>query len=310
MKPKFIQTPHDRYFRQVFTQIAEVRDLIKNALPEVSKHIDLNSLELDNTVYVNNELDNTASDIVYNCNYKDKKIKIALLFEHKSQIDTLPILQLLTYILNIWKTNYKQEKKLIPVIPILFYHGERDYEFKTFGQYFEVYDDFLDIYTPSFEFELINTKDFTDEQINEMFELLSLKLAVTVMKHIFESQEDLLEILKENKKLFRKLQQLPKGNDILITLKKYIFNAKKINKNEFIMKYQNFFEGVAVVEDSIADRYINQGIEQGINQGINQGILKVAKKSILTGLENETIRIITGLTFVQINKIRKELEQE
>ncbi len=72
------------------------------------------------------------------------------------------------------------------------------------------------------------------------------------------------------------------------------------------MKYQNFFEGVAVVEDSIADRYINEGIEQGINQGI----LKVAKKSILTGLENETIRIITGLTFVQIDKIRKELEQK
>ncbi len=314
MKSQIIQTPHDKYFRQLFTQLPEIKDFIKNALPEISKRIDMKSLELDNNSYINKELDDTTSDIVYNCNYKGKQIKIALLFEHKSQIDTLPFLQLLTYILNIWKTNYKQEKKLIPVIPILFYHGKRYYEFKTFDKYFDVYDEFLDIYTPSFKFELINTKDFTDQQINEMFELLSLKLAVTVMKHIFDSQEDLLKILYENKKIFRKLQEFPKGEDILITLKRYIFSAKKINKGEFIMKYQNFFEGVAVVEDSIADRYINQGIEQGIERGINQGIeqgtVNIVKKCILNGYENKKIRIITGLSFKQIDKIREELEKE
>ena len=66
------------------------------------------------------------------------------------------------------------------------------------------------------------------------------------------------------------------------------------------MKYQNFFEGVAVVEGSFADQYINQGVE-------NEKI-KTAKNSILTGLPNETIKIITGLSFQQINKIREELK--
>ncbi len=321
MKKKIkLSSPHDKYFKQLFTQIPEAKDFIINALPQIGKRIDIDSLELDNTSYINKELYDSTSDIVYNCTYKNKKIKIALLFEHKSQIDTLPFLQLLTYILNIWKTNYKQEKKIIPVIPILFYHGKNDYEFKTFDKYFDEFDEFLEPYTPLFKFELINTKDFTDTQINEMFELLSLRLAITVMKHIFDSQEDFLEILESNKKVFKQLQQISNGNDIIITLKKYIFNTKKITKGEFIMKYQNFFEGVAVVEDSIADRYINmgrvegiergrvEGIEKGIEKGIENEKYETVQKSIIAGLSNKTIRIITGLSFVEIDLIREKLE--
>ena len=53
MKNKMhIATPHDKYFKQLFTQIPEIKDFIKNALPEISKRIDMNSLELDNTSYI------------------------------------------------------------------------------------------------------------------------------------------------------------------------------------------------------------------------------------------------------------------
>lgn len=92
-----VPTPHDRYFKQIFTQSPEVIDFISNALPKISKRIDMSSLELDNNSYINKKMDVNFADIVYNCKYKGKQAKIALLFEHKSQIDTLPYLQLLTY---------------------------------------------------------------------------------------------------------------------------------------------------------------------------------------------------------------------
>ncbi len=146
MKSKRTPTPHDRYFKQLFTQMPEVQDFISSALPEISKRIDVDSLELDNNSYIDKKLDVNFADIVYNCKLKGKKAKIALIFEHKSQIDTIPDLQLLTYMSEFLNTLYKQEKRLTPLISILFYHGKDGYNFKPFEEYFEGLDDFLKDY--------------------------------------------------------------------------------------------------------------------------------------------------------------------
>ncbi len=92
---------HDKYFKQIFSRKEEMTDLVVNGLPQVAKLIDIASLQLDTTEYVDKTLKKSYSDLVYNCKYKDKNIKIALLFEHKSHPEIHPHLQLLGYMLQI-----------------------------------------------------------------------------------------------------------------------------------------------------------------------------------------------------------------
>jgi predicted transposase YdaD len=56
---------------------------------------------------------------------------VYLLFEHKSYFDKMTPVQMLGYIVDIWKLYNKQNKneKLPPIIPILIYHGNRKWKY-------------------------------------------------------------------------------------------------------------------------------------------------------------------------------------
>ncbi len=65
-------------------------------------------------------------------------------------------------------------------------------------------------------------------------------------------------------------------------------------------------EGVKKGIEQGIEQGIKQGIEKGIEKGIEQGKIDIAKKSILQGLDNETITLITGLNKEFIEMLREE----
>jgi len=77
---------------------------------------------------------------------------------------------------------------------------------------------------------------------------------------------------------------LPPGNDLL----------------EYFAR-QNYNRGI--------EKGIEKGIERGIERGIEETTYKTVINSIVAGLDNKTIKIITGITFSQIEKIRKEIRE-
>ena len=112
-----MNNPHDKFFKSLFSRKKEVIDFVKGAFPEkILKQIDFSSFQADPNSYVDKHLQEHFSDFVYNCNYGDKQVKIALLFEHKSAKPPYPHFQLLQYFVNIQKQQTKQKKSPIPVI--------------------------------------------------------------------------------------------------------------------------------------------------------------------------------------------------
>ena len=72
-----------------------VEDFLTQLTAEIAAEIDINSLELDTTTYINKKLEELYSDIVYTAKTKnDKSVKVAFLFEHKSYPEKYPRLQL------------------------------------------------------------------------------------------------------------------------------------------------------------------------------------------------------------------------
>jgi len=292
---------HDKYFKQIFSRKEEMTDLVVNGLPQVAKLIDIASLQLDTTEYVDKTLNKSYSDLVYNCKYQNRDIKIALLFEHKSQPELYPHLQLLGYMLQIWQTCKNNKEPLTPIIPILFYHGTENWKHSNFFDSFEDLDDNLKKYIPNFEYELVNTKLLSDKQIKKMFQQYSVKTVMLLMKHIFDEPELLeneIEIIFESLPFLMMDEQ---GRDLFKTTIVYLFKAAKTNPDKVTAKLKKLSIMGAQIAKTTAEQLEENGIEKGIKQ--------VAINLIKNGHSNELIKGGTGLNDLQINKLRKQIEK-
>ena len=126
---KKINQVHDKFFKATFSLPEVVREYLGTFLPpEILAKTNLNSLILDGSSYINEDLSAYYSDLVWNVSYGKTTVKIALLFEHKTQASRYIHLQLLRYMLQIWDKNIENGDDLVPIIPIVIYQGKRKWK--------------------------------------------------------------------------------------------------------------------------------------------------------------------------------------
>ncbi len=311
-QPVKIVNSHDRFFNVLFSEKAGVIEFVTKTFPaDILSKLDLDTLELDTTEYVDNNLRTNYSDVVYNCKYGNSQIKISLLFEHKSYIENIPQLQLLGYMLKIWLKQIKQKQKLTTVIPIIFYHGKRKWTKKEFKKYFEDIDSVLERFIPKFDYLLLDTSKYTDDEIIKLFEGLQLQIGMLVMKNIFDEQK----ILNELEKIFaglNKLLQTEQGEQFFEFLVSYLFYATKIDTEIYVNKMRIISPIAEEKFVSTAMKLINQGkleglqkgIKEGIQKGIKKGVEKVAYSLLKQGINDSIILKATGLTQKQLDYLK------
>ena len=288
---------HDKFFKQLFSNQDEVKEFVSKTFPlELTQKLNLETLELDKTEYIDKKLKTSFSDIVYNCVYdKDTKIKISLLFEHKSYPESYPHLQLLGYMLNIWQSQIKQKQNLTPVIPIIFYHGERKWTQKTFEKYFKNLDETLQDFIPKFDYQLIDTSKYTDQQIKELFESLELQIGLLIMKNIYNEQK----ILQEITEIFSGINQIlqtEKGEQFFETVVSYLYFATNLETQKLVEKMRTISPKAEQKFVSTAMRLKTEGIETGIK--------KVAFSMLKKNYTDREIIDLTGLTQEQLNYLK------
>ncbi len=299
---EYIASQHDKYFKEIFSRKEEMTDFITNALPQIAKYLDINTLQLDTTQYIDKKLQVGYSDLVYNCKYANKiDLKIALLFEHKSQTEDYPQLQLLAYMLKIWQTNIKQSEKLMPIIPILFYHGAEEWTTKKFEDYFTGIDDTLKKYLPSFEYELINTANLSDEQIKKMFQMYSLKTGILLMKHIFDNPDLLISELENIFEYLHKLLETQNGRNLFETTLIYLYSNLKNEHEKVTEKFKKISSKGGDIALTVAQQLEKKGELIGMEKTIRQIAINMIKK----GAEDEIICEYTNLTMQQVQLIRE-----
>ncbi len=288
---------HDRFFKELFSKKEEVSEFVAKTLPpEIAKNLDLETLELDKTEYVDRKLRTSFSDVVYNCKYgKDTNIKISLLFEHKSYPESYPHLQLLGYMLKIWEIQIKQKEELTPVIPIIFYHGKKKWKNKPFEKYFNGIDETLQKFIPKFEYQLIDTSDFTDKEIIKLFKSLQLQIGILVMKNIFNEQK----ILQKIKTIFSGLNQLlqtEQGEQFFETIVAYLLYATGIDTEKYV-------ETMRTISTRGTEKFVSTAMKLE-TRGITKERKRIAFSMIHKNYSTKEIIDLTGLTENQIEYLR------
>lgn len=135
---EIINNPHDKLFKKTFSDIKIARDFLSNYLPgEIVNKIDLNNIQIVKDSFIEENLQETFSDILYKTSVNNQDAYIYILFEHKSYPYKLITIQFLKYIINIWELLIKQKDikndNLPIILPILnlSWSKRMEYRFKS-----------------------------------------------------------------------------------------------------------------------------------------------------------------------------------
>ena len=282
-----VNNPHDRMIRETLSRKETAVDFFKNYLPNhVLDLIDMDSLEISKDSFIEKELADFYSDILYKVEYKGRPGFVYLLFEHKSYQETLIQFQLFGYIHKIYSLYLKQTKaKKLPIIlPMVFYHGRKKWEISTRfsavldGPYEVFKGDILD-----FKYILLDLSRYTDEQIKIE---IQIQLLLILLKYIsdpvlFHKPPDMVSLL------FRIIQQ-DTESQIFSTIFKYIS-----------IVFKEIYEGRRI------------GYQQGLKQGLEMGLgIKFGDKGLSYVQKIKNITDIQKLqNIVEAIKIVKKLDE-
>ena len=134
-----LNQPHDKYFKATFGKVSFASDFLQSYLPkDLLNIIDMDTLEPQKDSYLDEQLKEQFTDLLFKTNINDKEGYVYFLFEHKSYKDRMVIFQVLKYMIRIWETKIREDNEKrketessvnenmeIPIIiPLVVYHNE------------------------------------------------------------------------------------------------------------------------------------------------------------------------------------------
>ncbi|MGI6775656.1 Rpn family recombination-promoting nuclease/putative transposase [Acetomicrobium sp.] len=189
--------PHDRLFKRVMSDEANVRQFIKEFLPkELSSQIDLKEMKLIPTEKIKG-YNKYYMDIAVDCHISNTKGQVYFVFEHKSYPDPGVLLQILNYMTVTWDEQKKKNKPLIPVIPVVIYHGSSSWNVIThFQGQFDSLNESIKPYVPEFNYVLVDLTQIPNKEIEQKAESTPFLMAsLMIMKLVaLRDIEDIAKI--------------------------------------------------------------------------------------------------------------------
>ena len=331
-----IQNPHDKFFKETFGNLAVAKDFLRNYLPQnIMDIVDINSLEPQKDSFINEELQEVFSDMLFQVDINNKEGYIYFLFEHKSYPSQNIAFQLLNYMVQIWERKMKIEidHKIPVVIPLVIYHGKETLKIKTsLGEMIRGYEDLpeeIRAYIPNYHYVLYNISRYSDDEIKGEAQL---QILLSIFRDIFTKNSDGIQAtIYRDMATLQELDDKETGMGYFQTFIRYVFNAgsqlTKNDINKIIYKLETTYpEGSATImtlAEILRDEGKNegriQGIKEGLKEGLEQGMekgmevgaksraLEVARKLIKMNLNLDQIVESTGLPKKEIAKLIKEM---
>jgi predicted transposase/invertase (TIGR01784 family) len=283
-----VQNPHDKFFKKTFGDVAVAGDFLDNYLPQsIVDIIDMDTLEPQKDSFINKELQESFSDLLYKANINNREGYLYFLFEHKSYPSRDVAFQLLKYMVEIWNAKVENTTQLPVIIPLVIYHGRDGWNIKpTLGEIILGYEELpTDVQTliPDYKYLLYDLSRYTDEQIKGA---VINKIVMTMMRDM--PREDIIQILKFVLKaaiILLELEDKQTGMEYLETLVRYLLSARsdltKGHFNELVKKIETIYPEGSERIMTLAEMFREEGMERGIIKGMEQGIEKGETKALV-----------------------------
>ena len=258
---------------------------------ELKEKINLQDLKRISESFIDDELEEFFSDIIYQTNLSNQETLVTLLFEHKSYTVPFPHIQLLQYILNIWKQEIKDGKKVLSlIIPIVIHHSDTTWEYKSMKSYFVELPQVLHKFIPDFDYLLFSLSDIDDDRLASIKNVI-LSFSAMLLKHSHDENDEFLKLTPfwlEKLKELDAQQQL----DFIKSAFIYIQNAINLTNKEIPPIFTKVSNNVNNIAMTIADHiraeerevttfnYIKGLIEKGLDADFIADAFKIPIKKV------------------------------
>ena len=228
---------------------------------------------------------------------------VTLLFEHKSYTVTFPHIQLLQYIINIWKQEIKEKKKnLSLIIPIVIHHGDKKWAYKSMKSYFVDLPNDLYKFIPDFDYLLFSLADIGDDKLAS-FKNVILSMSAMLLKHSHDKNDDFLKLtpfwLEKLKELDAQRQL-----DFIRSVFVYIQNAIDLTNKEIPPIFTQVSNNVNDIAMTIADHIRAEEREITMELATLNFIRNLLKK----GYDASFIAEITELSVRKVQDIIQKIK--
>ena len=307
MMKKRNRTPHDATFRQFLTQPEIARDFMELHLPAALRAIcDLGTLKLESGSFVEDDLRQYFSDVLYSLKTTAGDGYIHVLIEHQSSPDKHMAFRLIRYAIAAMQRHLAAGHNKLPlVIPVLFYTGRRSpYPYST--RWLDEFDNpelAAQLYGSAFP--LVDVTVIPDDEIMNHRSMAALTL---LQKHIHQR-----DIATLTDRLATLLMADYLSSPQIMALIHYLIQAgESADSHAFVRKLaqrvpqhgETFMTIAQQLEQIGIEKGIQLGEQRGIEKGRNEGKREVARTMLQNGLDHNTIIKMTGLTADELAQIR------
>jgi predicted transposase/invertase (TIGR01784 family) len=290
---------HDLSYRQFFTHLRMIRDLLREIVGEAwVELIDFSSAEKVEASFVSRRRKKRESDIIWKFRRFDGKAPIYLyvLLEHQSRPDRFMAVRLMTYVGLFYESLIKQQKLLpsglLPqVIPLVLYNGMAEWNSALeLSELIERFHPSAERYVPFLPFHLIREGAYPAEKLAEQespvadlfrlersrdWEDVSFGIS-QVKQHVRPEELDLRQTFESwieeviLPRLGLSREEIPRG----ITLEESeSMLAERIDMWNRRLREESLHEGR------------QQGLQQGQQQGLQKGLQKGLAEMLLRQLK-------------------------
>lgn len=286
--------PHDTFIKPIFADREDAIAFFRSTLPkEVLEILDIDKLEQTKETFLPKNQNPTQTDILWKIKTKSGgEIYTYLLFEHKSYHDPKIYFQLLGYLNQIYLWQKNSTSELTPVIPFVFYHGEKNWDLGLkFSDQFKKTKELHKLfkYIPSFTIELF---ELNKTEVKTKFQPIALRVFLRLIQKIRVDREEFRPIFLNLLFELAQVETEAKKVEILEKLLHYLFSAREKDGKEF--RDEKLYQAHGLGEEYMT--VFDEVRLEGKVQGKLEGKLEDAEKMLNEKIDLSVILRVTGLS--------------
>ena len=293
---------HDALFKKFLSDINVARDFFEIHLPPSLRELcNFTTLSLCSGSFVEPNLRNHCSDILYSVRTSRGRGYIYCLVEHQSSPQKLMAFRLMRYSLAAMQQHIEKGYKELPVvIPVLFYQGNQK-RYPYSNDWLACFTDMelaRDIYTRPFP--VVDIPVMPDDDIMSHRRVAMLEL---VQKHI--RIRDIMVLLENFGVL---INRWPMAPELFACLLNYLIQAGNTeNIHLFMQKLAQqapyYQEEIMTIAQQLEQKGKQEGLRQGVQKGRQEATLNIALQLLVRGGDRIMIKEATGLSDDELDRL-------
>ncbi|UAW64858.1 Rpn family recombination-promoting nuclease/putative transposase [Mycoavidus sp. HKI] len=293
-----LSMPHDALFKLFLMDVEIAKEFLQIHLPDSwQQEFDFNTLSLAPGAFVESNLSQHYSDIVYSVHVMKNQGLAYILLEHESAVGKLTPFKLWRYQSAIMKQHLNQGDTLLPVVlPLIFYRGADPYKGSLcLLECFRHKPIAQKIFALTEPIQLIALSTIPDEVL-----MTHKRCAVMELAQKYIHDRELMELAP---KIFELFERYPISIEKRQALLYYLAKEGRGIDTQFVQSMINIAPHYQEDIMSAAQYLIEEGRQKGLLEGQQKGLLEGWQKAALEIAKNLLARGVTLDLIKQATKL-------